>query len=215
MITPQQRSRSPEGGFTLVELSVAAFLSTLVLSAVVLIFNSVSRGASDAASRGDLQMQAREVITEIAAELRSAEAPRLSATAVESLSSSVLIFHTDRYPAAGPERIVYERTSCVGGYCQLRVRRYAANPASGPNWTYQTVPFNDVVLLDRVSAGNTLFSGRVWSGTPSRLTTVASCGGATKCLFPIVAIDLQAAAPAGNSLAGPFGVFVEVNLRNA
>ena len=85
---------------------------------------------------------------------------------------------------------------------------------SGPNWTYQTVPFNDVVVLDRVVGSNALFSGVKWSGSPLRRTTVTSCGGATACNFPIVAVDLKASPAGVSTIDGPFGVFVEVNLRN-
>jgi hypothetical protein len=208
------RLRHAEGGFTLIELSMAAFLSSIVLGAVVLIFNSVSQGAHDAGLRADLQTQTREVVTDLSAELRAAVPARPGAAAVESLTGSTLVFYTDRYDFAGPEKISYERTSCVGGYCALRVRRYAAVSTSGPNWTYQLVPFNDVVLLDRVVGSNALFSGVKWSGSPLARTTVASCGGATACNFPIVAVDLRASPAGVSTIDGPFGVFVEVNLRN-
>ena len=213
---PRSRGNAArEEGFTLIELSVASFLSTIVLGAVVLIFNAVSQNATDASRRGDLQVQAREVVTELTSELRSAVAPRQSATAIESLGASTLVFYSDRYEFAGPERIVYERTGCADGYCQLRVRRYAADPGSGPNWTHLTTPFNDSIVLERVVQANALFSGRAWSGTPRQRVTVPSCGGATKCAFPIVAIDLRAAVPGVSTIDGPFALFVEVNLRNA
>lgn len=212
MIRRPRRTARADHGFTMVELSVAAFLSSIVLAAVVLIFSSVSRGATDARLRGELQVQVREVATELAGELRSAVSPRSGVNAIETLTPGSLTFYSDRYEFAGPERIVYERTACAGDYCQLRVRRYAANPASGPNWTYLTVPFNDVVLLQRVTASNALFAGKAWSG--GLLTTVASCGSSARCTFPIVAIDLQAAPPAVSTIDEPFGVFVEVNLRN-
>ena len=51
MIARLRRAAAADHGFTLLELSVAAFLSTMVLGAVVLIFSSVSRGASDAGER--------------------------------------------------------------------------------------------------------------------------------------------------------------------
>ena len=212
MIARLRRAAAADRGFTLLELSVAAFLCTAVLGAVVLIFSSVSRGASDAGKRAELQTAVRAVATDLAAELRSAVSPRAGATAIESLSSASLAFYADRYPSAGPERIVYDRAGCSGNFCSLRVRRYAANPASGPNWTHQTVPFSDTVLLAQVSSSNTLFAGRVWSG--GQRVAVASCGGGTRCDFPIVAVDLQAAAPGVTTLKGLFGVFVEVSLRN-
>ena len=208
------RVRRSESGFTLVELSLAGFLCAIVLAAVALIFTSVSKGASDAGLRAELQTEAREIVTDLAAELRSAVSPAQGAMAIESLTANSLVFFSDRYPTAGPERFVYERTACTGGYCQLRVRRYAANSASGPNWTFQTVPFNDTVLLERVASASWLFAGRAWAGSPLQLTTVASCGGASKCTFSIVAVDLQAAVPGVDSIDGPYGIFVEVNLRN-
>jgi hypothetical protein len=206
--------RHAEGGFTIIELSMAAFLSSIVLGAVVLIFNSVSQGAHDAGLRADLQTQAREVVTDLTAELRAAVPARPGAAAVESLTGSTLVFYTDRYGFAGPEKMSYERISCVGGYCALRVRRYAAVATSGPNWTYQAVPFSDVVLLDRVVGSNALFYGVKWGGTPLARTTVASCGGSTACNFPMVAVDLKASPAGVATIDGPFGVFVEVNLRN-
>ena len=207
-----RRAVAEDRGFTLLELSVAAFLSSIVLGAVVLIFSSVSRGATDAGERAELQMQVREVATDMATELRSAVSPGGAAAAIESLSAGSLAFYSDRYESAGPERIVYDRAGCSGEYCSLRVRRYAANAGSGPNWTFSTVPFNDEVLLEQVSATNTLFAGRVWSG--GQRVAVTACGGGTRCDFPIVAVDLQAAAPGVSTLDGLFGIFVEVSLRN-
>lgn len=212
MIGRLRRAAVDERGFTLLELSVAAFLSSIVLAAVVLIFSSVSRGATDAGERAELQMQVREVATDMATELRSAVSPGGAAAAIESLSAGSLAFYSDRYESAGPERIVYDRAGCSGDYCSLRVRRYSANPGSGPNWTFSTVPFNDEVLLEQVSAANTLFAGMVWSG--GQRVAVAACGGGTRCDFPIVAVDLQAAAPGVSTLDGLFGIFVEVSLRN-
>jgi len=214
---PRRRGRAPERdhGFTVIELSVAGLLSALVLSAVVLVFNSVGQGATDASRRGDLQIKAREVVTDLAAELRSAAPPRQSTAAIESLSADTLAFYSDRYDSAGPERFLYERISCTGGYCQLRVRRYAAVATSGPNWTFQTTPFNDVILLDRIVAGGALFSGRDWTGSPPQKTTISSCGGATVCTFSMVAIDLQATPPKVSTIDGVFGVLMEVTLRNA
>jgi type II secretory pathway pseudopilin PulG len=213
VIARLHRTKAAEDGFTMLELSVAAFLSSIVLGAVVLIFSSVSKGATDAGERAELQMEVREVATDLATELRSAVSPGGAAAAIESLSAGSLAFYSDRYEFAGPERIVYDRAGCSGDYCSLRVRRYAANAGSGPNWTFSTVPFNDVVLLEQISATNTLFAGRVWSG--GERVAVASCGGGSRCDFPIVAVDLQAAAPGVSTLDGLFGIFVEVSLRNA
>jgi hypothetical protein len=208
------RLRHAEGGFTMIELSMASFLSTIVLGAVVLIFNSVGQGAHDAELRANLQTQAREVVADLTTELRAAVPARPGAAAVESLTGSTLVFYTERYDFTGPEKISYERISCVGGYCSLRVRRYAAVATSGPNWTYQAVPFNDVVLLNRVVESNALFYGVKWSGSPLVRTSVASCGGSTACDFPIVAVDLKASPAGVTTIDEPFGVFVEVNLRN-
>jgi type II secretory pathway pseudopilin PulG len=201
-----------DGGFTLIELGMAAMLSSLVLGAVVAIFTSVSQGATDARRRADLQVEVRDVVTEMAAELRSAVAPGASAAAVQSMDANTLAFYTDRYPSAGPERILYERTSCSGDYCALRVRRYAAVAGTGPNWTFQTTPFNDMILLSRVAAADRLFTGLVWSG--GTRTAVSSCGGGTRCTFPILAIDLQAAPAMVTTIDGPFGVYMEVSFRN-
>ncbi|MBM3696393.1 MAG: hypothetical protein FJW79_10755 [Actinobacteria bacterium] len=208
-----RRSRlRTESGFTVIELGVAGLISSLVLSAVVLIVGSVGRGADDARRRAELQIQAREAVTQLAAELRSAVPPQPGSTAIESLSADSLVFYSDRYEFPGPERMVYERTSCDAGYCSLRVRRYAADPSSEPNWTHQTTPFADAVLLGRVAADDSLFSGRVWVG--GERTSVPSCGGSVRCDFTIVAVDLRAAPPGVDTIAGPFGLFLEVNLRN-
>jgi hypothetical protein len=208
-------SRRGDGGFTLIELSMATFLCTIIFGAVVLIFNSVGQEARDTRRRADLQTQAREVITDLTAELRAAVPARSGAMAIESLTSNTLVFYTDRYGFTGPEKISYERSSCQSGYCILRVRRYAAVASSSPNWTYQTVPFADIVLLERVASTATLFAGVKWTGTPLTRTSVASCGGTTLCNFPMVAVDLKAAPPGVTTIDGPFGVYVEVTLRNA
>ena len=208
------RFRHAEGGFTMIELGMAAFLSSLVLAAVMLVFNSVAQEAHDAGIRGDLQTQAREVVTDLTAELRAAVPSRPGVAAIESLTAGTLVFYTDRYGYTGPEKMSYERSSCSGGYCSLRVRRYAAVATSGPNWTYQTVPFSDVVLLSRVVAADPLFYGVAWSGSPLARTAVAACGGSTRCDFPMVAIDLQASPPGVTTIDTPYGVFAEVTLRN-
>ena len=158
-MTRRLRWPRTEDGFTLIELSMATFLSTIILGAVVLIFTSVGQEARDTGLRAELQTQAREVVTNLAAELRAAIPARPGAAAVESLTDSSLVFYTDRYGYTGPEKISYQRSSCSGGFCILRVRRYAAVATSGPNWTYQTVPFNDSVLLERVAESTVLFSG--------------------------------------------------------
>jgi Tfp pilus assembly protein PilW len=204
----------PDRGFTLVELSVAGLLSTIVVTAVVLMFNSLSQNAADARQQAEIQAVTRDVADDMAAELRAAVPARPGDAAVDSLSNGSLVFYTSRYGGVGPVKVVYERTNCSAGVCSLRERRYPVVSGSGPNWQYSTTASLDSILLPRVADGYAMFSGIKWSGTPLARTTVSSCGGSTRCDFPLVAVDLRVVPPTTSKITTPFILYQEVELRN-
>jgi hypothetical protein len=147
-------------------------------------------------------------------DLRQAQAVSPNGDPIESLSADRIVFYSDRNEAEGPERIVYERTACAAGLCELRVTRYAAVAGSGPEWGFATTPFEEQVVMERVRNDQPLFRGATWTGTPVTKNYVSACSGT--CSFSLVAIRLQA-LPELTSVgaAQTLEITDEVELRNA
>ena len=205
---------SGDAGFSLVEVSVAMILSAMVAASLAGVMYSLSQNASDAGRNADLQRTGRLVMAELMMDLRQAESITFNGDPIESLTADRIVFYSDRAEAEGPERIVYERTSCVSGLCRLRVTRYQAVAGSGPEWAFVTTAFEDQFVMERVRNDQALFRGAAWTGTPAAKTYVSACSGS--CPFPLVAIRLRG-LPEGTSAgaARTFEITEEVELRNA
>lgn len=148
---------SGDAGFTLVEVSVALILSAMVGGSMVGVMYSLSQNASDVGHNADLQRTGRLVVAELVMDLRQAEPVAANGDPIESLSADRIVFYSDRAEFEGPERIIYERTSCVSGMCRLRVTRYQAVAGSGPEWDFATTAFEDQYVMERVRNDQPLF----------------------------------------------------------
>ena len=203
-----------QAGFSVIEVSVALILSAMVAGSLVGLMHSLSQNASDAGRTADLQRTGRAVVAGLVMDLRQAQAVTANGYPIDSLSADRIVFYSDRAEMEGPERIVYERTSCAAGLCQLRVTRYAAVAGSGPEWAFQGVPFENRVVMERVRNDQPLFRGAAWTGTPPTRTFVSACSGT--CSFPLVAIRLRA-LPEGTSVGAmqTLEIADQVEFRNA
>jgi len=216
MSRPRRRRRGPaaEAGISLVEVSLAVILSAILAASLVGVMYSLSQNASDAGRTADLQRTGRQVVAQLVMDLRQAVAVSGNGDPIESLNADRVVFYSDREETEGPERVVYERTGCGGGECDLRVTRYPAVIGSGPEWEFATVPMEQAVIMERVANDQPLFRGAAWTGSPAAETYISTCSG--DCSFTLVAIRLRA-LPQGTS-AGATTIFElteEVELRNA
>ena len=217
MITRIAKAVRDDRGFSLVELSVALLLSSMVVGTFVTVFFAFSQNAADAAGRADHQEATRAVISEMVVELRQAVAPGPNADPIMALNADGITFYTTQVGSGTLMKVVYERTNCIGGQCQLFVSRYGTSGVSSGTYDFNSTPFEQSLLLEAVLDDQPLFSGERWSGNPKTLSTVSSCDGSTvSCAFPLVAVTLRA-LPVNISEAAhaPFEVHEEVRLRNA
>lgn len=207
-----------ERGFTLVELSMAMVMGSLISAAMVGVFFSLSQNAADSERTAELQQSVRSLVAEIVVEIRQAERASPNGEPIEHLDAGRLVFYTDRADFPGPERIVYERKDCANGFCELWVSRFAAIADSGPDWDFATTPFEESFLLGLVRDDAAMFQGVEWAGDPKTETFVASCDGDTgpDCTFPLVYFRVRANPPNTSAGAGTvFEVVEQVRLRNA
>lgn len=203
-------------GFTLVELSVTLILSSMVVGTFVTMFFSFSQNAADVTGKAEHQETARGVMVDLVVELRQAVPPGPNADPIAALTGDGITFYTTDIGSSAPVKVVYQRSDCVVGECELHVSRYASTGVSQGAYTFSTAPYEQTLLLGGVLADQPLFAGRRWSGTPKTLTTIASCNGTTvSCAFPLVAITLRS-RPANTSAGArtPFEIREEVRLRN-
>lgn len=205
---------SRQGGFSVVEILVALVLSAVVAASMAGVIYSLGQNAGDAGRNADLQRTGRLLLAGMVIDLRQAQAVSPNGYPIESLTADRIVFYSDRAQAEGPERIVYERTACAAGLCDLRVTRYPAVPGSGPEWSFGTAPFQDQVVMTRVRNDQPLFRGATWTGTPVTKTYVSGCSGT--CSFPLVAIWLRALPQLTSAgAAQTLEITEEVELRNA
>jgi Tfp pilus assembly protein PilV len=203
-------------GFSVVELSVAMLLSSLVCASLVAVFFAFSQNSSDATQRARMQADARAMIAEIAVQLRQAIKADLNGELVESLSGDRIVFYTTNYDTLAPERVAYERVECVAGLCELWVHRYAMVSSDGIAYTFADEPFESSFLFAGVLSDQPIFSGIDWTGDPAVRTSVSSCTG-TECTFPIVGITVRV-RPLGSTSPGaaaPLTLHEAVRMRNA
>lgn len=205
-----------DAGFSLVELSVALILSSLIVGTLVTLFFAFSQNVGDTTGKADHQGLAREMIAGIVVELRQAVVTDPNGYAIESLDADRLVFYTMPIDGGTPVRVAYERTDCLEGECELWVRRYAVDGLENGRYTFVGTPFETSFLLSGVLSDQPLFTGVTWSGTPKIKTPVASCGGSSRaCSFPLVGITLRS-RPIGTSDGARASLEIreEVRLRN-
>jgi prepilin-type N-terminal cleavage/methylation domain-containing protein len=206
-----------DSGFTLIEMSVALILSAMVVATFVSVFFSFSQNAGDANGQAEHQEQARQVIARVVVDLRQAVTADPNGRVIESLTADRLVFYTMVRDQDLPIRIVYERSGCVAGECELVVKRYAVTDFNEGTYTFASTPFEESHLMAGVLADQPLFGGLDWVGDPKVKTTVAACGGSgPECDFPLVSVTLRS-VPFGTSEGGrtPLEIREEVRMRNA
>ena len=203
-------------GFSLIELSVALVLSSMVVGTFVTMFFSFSQNAADVTGKADHQEEAREVIVAMVVELRQAIPPGPNDDPISVLNADAITFFTTEIGSTAPIKVVYQRTNCVAGECELYVTRYPSTGMAAGAYVFSTNPSEHTLLLDGVLSDQPLFAGMRWAGNPKTLNTIASCNGtSTSCAFPLVSVTLRS-RPSNTSegARAPFEVREEVRLRN-
>ncbi|MBU1226621.1 MAG: prepilin-type N-terminal cleavage/methylation domain-containing protein [Actinobacteria bacterium] len=216
MLGRWRRALHRQDGYTLMELSLAMALSSIIFASLVSVIYSFSQQAGDSGQAAMLQQTSRELVADLVVELRQAEKVTANGYPIEELTAGKLVAYTDRLESEGPERVVYERKSCIDDMCELWVTRYPAVPGTGPWWTFSTTPVENMMALERVSSVHPLFAGSDWVGDPPVRTYIASCSpSGTACDFPLVVITFRASPT--NTSAGAdraYEIEEEVRLRN-
>jgi prepilin-type N-terminal cleavage/methylation domain-containing protein len=205
-----------DSGFSLIEVSVAMVLSSLVATTLVTVFFGFSQNTSDISGRGEVQAKARAVISAQVVEIRQALRADLNGEAIEALDADRLAFYTQNYTTEELERVVYERKDCVAGECELHVYKYALDETVNGVSTFLATPYVSSFLLGKVLSDQPLFVGIEYSGDPFTRTEIDSCdGGATKCNFTVVGITLRARPhPTSAGAAAPIELHEEVRVRS-
>lgn len=210
-------------GTSLVEVVVASTVGAIALAAVYSLMWGFTDDVSVATDLANAQRDTRPVIQNIVIELRQATPGSASAAGdpVETLSSTSMTFHSDRWDATGPEQITYSLESCASGLCDLRRRVLSADAtATAPDWTYAD---GDVVLdfvvaegvVDPATSGEALFSGVEYVAGSAVVTSTCDAPGGTACDFPLVAVDLKIDPNGLRDNPRVYEIYEEVRMRNA
>lgn len=215
-------------GLTLSEMTVTVMVMAIALGAFASLLLGFFDNVGVQLALSDAEREVRPVIREMVVEVRQAVPPSEAATAqpVLEMAWNKLVFHSDRLPLDGvPEKHIYELVNCTngsdGGICDLQRTVVEADVSSvPPTFTYvdNTVERQEIVLTsvlaDPYLTTGPLFHGVAWVGSPAARTTVASCDPISRCMFPLVIIDLRV-DPSVNENPGNYEVHEEVRLRNA
>jgi prepilin-type N-terminal cleavage/methylation domain-containing protein len=205
-----------ESGFSLIELMASMILSGLIAASLIAVFSGMSQNSADLAAKADAQGEARGTMAELVIELRQAARAHPNVEPIEALSADRLAFTTTRYDGDGLIRVVYERSGCIEGLCDLHVYRYPAVSFDGEVTTFATEPEESSLLIRQVMSDQPLFRGVEYAGDPLVRSEVIECSeDASPCRFPVVAVTIrvrpQHTSP-GASL--PVDLREEVRLRN-
>jgi len=193
MIRLLYRRLRRDDGFSVIELSVAMILSSLIAASLMTVFYSFSQNSGDLTAKSNVQADARAVISEQVVEIRQAIRADLNGDAVESLSAGKLAFYTQNYVSAEIERVVYERKDCVGDECELWVYKYALESFDGIVSTFEATPYESSFLMGHILLDQPMFVGIVLEGDPLAVVETSACdGGSVPCDFPVVSITLRA-----------------------
>ena len=206
-----------DSGFSLVEVSVALVLSSLIATTFVSLFIGFSQNAGDLAGRGEVQEKSRSVISNQVVEIRQAIRADLNGEAIEALDSNRLAFYTQNYVSNEIERVVYERMDCVEDECELWVYKYALDETVNGVSTFLATPYVSNFLMGKVLDDQPLFVGVEYSGDPITKSEISGCdGGATRCNFSVVGITLRARPyPTSGGALTPIELHEEVRVRSA
>jgi prepilin-type N-terminal cleavage/methylation domain-containing protein len=217
MIARLRTRLSQDDGFSLIELSVAMILSSMIAASLIAVFYSFSQNSGDLAARSNVQADARAVISEQVVEIRQAIRADLNGDAVESLAAGRLAFYTQNYETGEIERVIYERRECVEGECEMWVYRYGLESTDGITTTFYTTPYEASFLMGSVLSDQPVFVGVEYLGDPlTKVETTACDGASTPCDFPVVSITLRARPhPTTGGATKPVELHEEVRVRSA
>jgi len=206
-----------DSGFSLIEISVAMVLSSLIATTLVGLFISFSQNAGDLSERGEVQANSRAVIASQVVEIRQAIRADLNGEAIEALDSGRLAFYTQNYVSNEIERVVYERKDCVESECELWVYKYALDETVNGVSTFLATPYMSSFLMGKVLDDQPLFVGVEYSGDPFTKSEISGCdGAAVKCNFTVVGITLRARPyPTSGGALTPIELHEEVRVRSA
>ena len=206
-----------DSGFSLIEVSVAMILSSVVATTLISLFMGFSQNAGDLAGRGEVQSNSRAVIAGQVVEIRQAIRADLNGEAIEALDSNRLAFYTQNYVSNEIERVVYERKDCVEDECELWVYKYALDETVNGVSTFLATPYVTSFLMGKVLNDQPMFVGVEYSGDPLTKSEISGCdSGAVKCNFSVVGITLRARPyPTSGGALTPIELHEEVRVRSA
>jgi prepilin-type N-terminal cleavage/methylation domain-containing protein len=206
-----------DSGFSLIEVSVALLLSSMIAGSLVAVFYALSQNVGDLSGRGEVQAASRLVIASQVVEIRQAVRADLNGEAIEALDPGRLAFYTQNYVSEEIERVIYERKECVEGECELWVYKYAVVEVVNGVATFESTPYASNFLMGKVLSDQPLFVGLEISGDPLVKTEISTCdGSATKCNFSVVGITLRARPyPTTGGALTPIELHEEVRVRSA
>lgn len=210
--------RAREAGYSLIEVMVAALITTMVAAVFFAIFSQFSNDALRQERRGNALAELRPAVAELIIELRQAVDvdgnPAIVGTLDADWSDLNLVFYSDRFAdTEGPERFRYFLTNCDGELCELQREVTAADPGTGPDWEYTGTPVGNRVLSNVLTDGpEPLFSGVSWRGGTEDITLV--CGTSPTCLFEVLRIRLRVDPEPGRENA-VIEIDEDVRFRNA
>ncbi|VAW03203.1 hypothetical protein MNBD_ACTINO02-3083 [hydrothermal vent metagenome] len=218
LTTLTRRLRSDDQGMTLPEVTVATMITLMVSAAFFTVFMAFNRNVQLADQRASTLRDIRPVIAQMLLELRQATDIDGDGAIIEKLDSSWssldLIFYSDRRPdIEGPERYRYYLTNCANNVCDFVHEVLPADTGSGPDWTYDNnTPAERTLISNVVASGGALLIGVSWNTGSEILTT--SCGGATRCDFDVVRIDLRIDPDPETGTLAALQIREDVRLRN-
>ncbi len=210
--------RRGEDGFSLVEVTVAATITGIVVAAFLAMFLPFSRSVERERTRAEALASARAVMAELALELR--EAVPSDGVVVLRLDASwdrlELVFRSDRRSdTPGPEQYRYFLANCRGGRCDLMRSVTPADPGSGPGWTFTrgTTVVHSVLSGVRTDGTDPLFAGVSWRGGASRVVT--RCGVPAPCDFSLLRVRLRVDPDPVRGGVATVEIAGDVRFRNA
>lgn len=208
--------RTDEGGISLVEVLVASAMASIIATAFLLVFSSFSRGVSLEEARARALTEVQAATSQLASELRQAEAVVADAPPIETLDSAwgtaELVFYSDRADNPGPERYRYYLANCTATHCDL-MRDVTIADSATPPWTYTGSANSRTIITSVVTGGPALFTGADWDSSSEVLTV--DCDPSNPCDFSLVKIEIRVDPDPNLDAEEPLTVRQEVRLRNA
>lgn len=196
-----------DGGFTIIESSVAILIVGILLAGLYSVVIRVNQEATDQVALADAQQLLRDAAHDIDGELRQASADTDKGNEVQKLAWDEIQFLS--YVNANSDLQLHRywlQGDCTTG-CDLNKEVFAQVPSSDPP-AYQTTPLFTSTLTTGLIASPTdpAFVGQKWSS--GSLSTITSCdeSGTTPCDFSLVQIALRADPT-------PFGAVSEVVIK--